>query len=261
MTPPIVILSPHFDDAVLSCWNVLTGPGEVSVLNVFAAVPEPGTEVGYWDRLGDEHDPVAVVRERIAEDRRALALAGRQPTNLGFLDLQYRMSDQDHDELVEGIRAALPPAATLYAPVAVGGAAGPLAGGLIPAGSPHPDHRAVRAAALTIAAEGHDLVLYADLPHASRAGLPDWVSANGDADVAAEWARTLAGTGIALDAFEPAVHRLDESVFAAKLAAVRTYASQLEALEEMFRDVDDPELLGYEVEWRLRASSSSASAA
>jgi hypothetical protein len=34
-----VILSPHLDDAVLSCWHLLTGPGEVEVINVFAGVP------------------------------------------------------------------------------------------------------------------------------------------------------------------------------------------------------------------------------
>src|SRR3954468_1605952 len=48
------ILSPHLDDAVLSCWHVLTGPGEVAVVNVFAGVPPAGAPVGWWDRLSGD---------------------------------------------------------------------------------------------------------------------------------------------------------------------------------------------------------------
>jgi len=36
MVQPIAILSPHFDDAVLSCWQLLSGSGDVVVINVFA---------------------------------------------------------------------------------------------------------------------------------------------------------------------------------------------------------------------------------
>jgi hypothetical protein len=35
MGPDAVILSPHFDDAVLSCWHALASAGEVLVVNVF----------------------------------------------------------------------------------------------------------------------------------------------------------------------------------------------------------------------------------
>src|SRR5947208_3206705 len=88
----IAILSPHLDDAVLSCWHLLAGPREVAVLNVFAGVPPAGEPAGWWDRLvGDpDADAATVVRARRAEDRAALALAGRAATNLGFLDRQYR---------------------------------------------------------------------------------------------------------------------------------------------------------------------------
>ena len=45
------ILSPHPDDAVLSLWQVLSGPGEVRVINLFAASPNGTRELGWWDRL------------------------------------------------------------------------------------------------------------------------------------------------------------------------------------------------------------------
>ena len=49
MSPDTVILSPHFDDAVLSCWHLLASAGEVLVVNVFAGEPPAGT-LGWWDR-------------------------------------------------------------------------------------------------------------------------------------------------------------------------------------------------------------------
>src|SRR5436190_795304 len=53
------ILSPHPDDAVLSLWHVLAGPGEVAVVNVFAGRPA-GSELGWWDALGDRGREVAL---------------------------------------------------------------------------------------------------------------------------------------------------------------------------------------------------------
>ena len=91
---PAVILSPHLDDAVLSCWHVLCGPGEVTVINVFAGSPPPGSGASWWDRLTGATDSVARMAERRAEDRAAFAIAGRTATSLDFLDEQYEPSGQ-----------------------------------------------------------------------------------------------------------------------------------------------------------------------
>src|SRR4051795_6418134 len=101
------ILSPHPDDAVLSLWHVLTGPGEVSVVNVFAGEPEV-TELGWWDVSTGAVDPQSRAAERLAEDREALALAGRESVNLGFVDFQYRRGDLALETLVEAIAEAAP---------------------------------------------------------------------------------------------------------------------------------------------------------
>src|SRR5437763_9088482 len=45
------ILSPHFDDAVLSCWHLLAGPTSLGVVNIFTASPPDGCDVPWWDRL------------------------------------------------------------------------------------------------------------------------------------------------------------------------------------------------------------------
>ncbi len=130
MAAPVVILSPHLDDAVLSCWHVLSGPADVRVINLFAGLPARGAAPGWWDR---RTEPRAMVSARRAEDAASLALTGREPLNLPLLDRQYRDQDQRPAALLEALRPRLSPGARLLAPAALG---------------PHPDHLVVRAAAL-----------------------------------------------------------------------------------------------------------------
>jgi hypothetical protein len=86
---PVVVLSPHLDDAVLSAWSVLRRAGPVVVVNACDAVPPAGI-LGPYDRAKGAADSAEFARLRLAEDREALALAGREPVGLGFLDAQYR---------------------------------------------------------------------------------------------------------------------------------------------------------------------------
>jgi hypothetical protein len=230
-----VILSPHLDDAVLSCWQVLTEPGELFVVNVFAGIPGNLRAPAWWDRYTGATDSAARVRERIDEDREALALAGRTAVNLGFLDEQYRDDEQALDPLIEEIGRLLPAGATVYAPAAF---------------ASHTDHALVRAAALRLRAAGFDVSLYADLPHANVHGLPAWVRnshrpASKDL-VGAAWEHALAGSG----AMGPTVHELDPDAHSRKLAAVAMYGTQIGALAELVgRPLSDRDALGYEVVW------------
>ena len=241
MSPDAIILSPHFDDAVLSCWHVLGSASEVLVVNVFAREPPRGT-LGWWDRLAGGTDSAAVVRSRIDEDRRALALAGCTAVNLPFLDSQYRTPDRDPGEIVEALRRVLVAGTPLYAPGSLG--------------DHHRDHTAVRAAALALHAEGAEVRLYADLPHATLFGWPRWVLNGGSsrgADPAGErWENQLEATGIPIDRMLRLVHRLPAEGQAGKREAVNTYASQQAPLRRTFgSSLEDPRLLGFEVEWRL----------
>jgi len=241
MNADAVILSPHFDDAVLSCWHVLASAGEVLVVNVFGGEPAAGT-LGWWDRLAGATDSTAAVRTRIEEDRQALALAGRAAVNLPFLDSQYRQPDQASGEIVEALRGVVVAGARLYAPASLG--------------DHHRDHSAVRAAALALYAEGAELELYADLPHATVLGWPPWVLDGGsskDADRAGErWASQLEATGIPVERMMAAAHRLPDEDHARKLEAVLAYDSQIAPLQRVFGSLlEDPQLLGFEVDWRL----------
>ena len=240
MDPDTVILSPHFDDAVLSCWHLLASASEVLVVNVFAGEPAAGA-LGWWDELAGATDSAAAVRTRIEEDRQALALAGRAAVNLPFLDSQYRQSDQAPAEILQALRGVFIKDARIYAPASLG--------------DHHPDHTAVRAAALALHAEGADVALYADLPHATLFGWPRWVldGSSSEADPAGEgWATQLQETGVPVERMVAATHRLSTNEHAAKLEAVLTYASQIATLQEVFESsLEDPQLLGFEVDWRL----------
>jgi LmbE family N-acetylglucosaminyl deacetylase len=231
----IAILSPHLDDAVLSCWHVLAQAGEVEVVTVFAGAPTGLTVPAWWDQYTGAADSAERVRERIEEDRRALAVAGRAATNLGFLDEQYRNGAPDLGPLMEQIEPLVAPGARIYAPAAFAN---------------HADHVLGRVVALGLRDAGFAVYLYADLPHAIVHGWPAWVKGerrSGSRDLAAAfWDHGLAGTG----ALAPVVYALDGEAQERKLAAVRMYRTQLDGLEEFAgRSVTDRVMLGYEVEW------------
>ena len=141
-----VVLSPHLDDAVLSCWHLLRGPGEVGVINVFAGSPPPDSgAASWWDRVSGARDSVARMVERRAEDREAFAIAGRTAIHLDFLDEQYEPADQPLEEIVSKLRELIDHDAVVYAPAALG---------------EHGDHERVRSAAIELAALGQTCLLY-----------------------------------------------------------------------------------------------------
>ncbi len=212
-----VILSPHLDDAVLSLWHVLAGPGEVEVVNVFTG-PPPNCRLGWWDRLTGATDARLRLGERHAEDRAALATAGRAAHELSLPDNQHRDAELDRAALARALDEAAG-GSRLLAPAALSG---------------HADHRAVRDAALALRDEGRKVALYADLPHAISYGWPPSVTgaaAQDHLDPAAQWDQELATGGLTLATLRLDVRRLDDAAHERKLEAVRCYGTQLPALE------------------------------
>lgn len=234
---PAVILSPHLDDAVLSCWHLLCGPGEVGVINVFAGSPPPGTGPTWWDRLTGATDSVARMAERRAEDREAFAIAGRTAIDLDFLDGQYEPADQSVSDIVAKLHELIDPDTVVYAPAALGD---------------HGDHEQVRSAALALAANGLTVRLYADHPHAVQRGWPAWISGTDTQaarDVAAHWDQRLGEVG--LSPARPALHHLDAVERERKLKAVSAYRTQVRALGETFGDIEGFPAFPLEIVWAL----------
>jgi len=225
-------LSPHFDDAALSCGGQIatfTAAGQsVLVVTITGgdppAAPVSDTVRALHDRwatslmaegqpqtaVGAMGTAAAVLAQRRAEDRAALALLRADYLHLPFLDCIYRCGPDD-DALYPGptdmfgpanpgdmgtlvalaeALAALPPAGRVYLPLGVGG---------------HVDHLATRRAAERVFAAP---LYYEEYPYTA------WPGAL--AAVLADKPRRAAETVW-----------LNAAALAAKTAAVAAYASQL----------------------------------
>ncbi len=238
-----LVLSPHWDDAVLDCWGVLREEGPLEVVNIFAGTPAAGTTT-LWDSITGSGDSAARTRERLAEDARALGRAERAPVNLPLLDAQYRsgLPRPKLDELDRAVSARVSSASMVYAPAGIGS---------------HPDHLLTRRYARALLRSGMPVTLYAELPYCVLHGWPHWVDGrerepNRDVDVF--WRSYLDGVAELPPLREADVRRLDDEQASEKLEAMRCYATQLPALAYGARGLlEDPEIHRYEVSWRLRA--------
>jgi len=238
--PVTTILSPHPDDAVLSLWGTLAGPGDVRVINLFTGSPNGRPELGWWDRMTGADDAASRGRERLAEDEQALGLLGRAAVNLRFLDRQYRDRKHPIGSLLEEVTDAVPGDALVMAPAAL---------------SSHRDHVQARDVALELQRRGMGVTLYADLPHATTYGWPASVTGGGTPaylDPEVYWETKLAGTGASVG--EPSVRALTEVELRRKLEAVRCYRTQVRALDEQYSILSRPDVLRYEVLWPLPPS-------
>lgn len=212
---PLLVVSPHFDDAALSVGQLMAGRPDCAVVTIFGGTPARKRMLTTYDRdSGFTSAAAAMVRRRV-EDRAALALLDARPYPLGFVDHQY---DPDRDFIA--IRDALVATVREIRPrVAIG-----------PLGLAHPDHEAARHAFWMLLSENPKLEawVYEDLP--SRVLYPETVP------VALDWWR---GVG-----YVPVLDFLGTGPRDEKLAAVRCYESQLWAL-------DEPTYLVPERVWRL----------
>jgi LmbE family N-acetylglucosaminyl deacetylase len=85
---PLLIVSPHLDDAVLSCWALLARATPVDVLTVFAGAPVPPVRKA-WDIEMGFNDSAESIRARLSEDAEAFAGTGHRRSHMALLDTQY----------------------------------------------------------------------------------------------------------------------------------------------------------------------------
>lgn len=155
----VLVVSPHLDDAVMSCGALLLAHPGATVVTMFAASPAE-----YADPL-NEHDQDCGFRPgddtmavRRAEDVRALAAVGAQPRWLDFCQ---------HSHVARVDPIAVPPdavdaLASVIADIEPTAVVAPL--GLL-----HPDHQACHATALATRARRESerpWYWYSDLPYA-----------------------------------------------------------------------------------------------
>ncbi|NTU86038.1 MAG: PIG-L family deacetylase [Chloroflexales bacterium] len=218
-----IVLSPHLDDAALSCGGMIAGlvaSGQpVLVVNICSGSPAVGASHSpfaealhaRWGLPADE-----AVRLRLAEDETALETLGADSYQLDQLDAIYRMPEAygsedglfgavaPGDPLAESLRpqlaalAARLPAAIIYAPLGVGH---------------HVDHQVAHAAADALARSGASVAFYEDFPYVTRDGALE--------------ARLAELGGAAL--FMPMVTGIDRAL-PRKIGAIESYQSQIGVL-------------------------------
>ena len=240
MNGDVVVVSPHFDDAVLSVAGLLSRWGATAtVVTALGGRPGTGTPVSDWDRLCGFDDPVTAATIRAGEDRAACAHLGFTPIHLGGLDSAYRGPAGPEDDLAElssalaGVARGVP----VLLPAGIGG---------------HHDHVRVRDGGLAaLAAGGHSPVyLYADLPYAGNLwhwGRPEFDRLDGPHALATIAAlATCPGTATVTQV------RLTAGEWATKRAAVWAYASQLAPLAMTVRGLMlHPGPLQMEAVWQI----------
>ena len=222
--PQHVYLSPHLDDAVLSCGGCIhrqVQAGEpVLVVTIFAGRPDYHDLSPFAQELharwGNPPDPVDTRR---AEDWAALRRLGATPLHLEYLDCIYRRHPQSREWLYTSDAAlfgpvhpaeqewahtladilahhpAIPAEATLYAPLAV---------------DRHVDHQLVHRAARELLAQGRTVLFYEDYPYAEEPTAVEEAIAN------APW--------------QPELVPLSEEDVQARIEATLCYASQMGVL-------------------------------
>lgn len=94
-----IFISPHFDDAVLSCGTLLSqlsGKTSITIVNVFTkAHKKPYTlSARMFLRESGMSDATALYDERLAEDKRALSHFNARVINLGLEDAIFRLKKQ-----------------------------------------------------------------------------------------------------------------------------------------------------------------------
>ncbi|HLJ09197.1 MAG TPA: PIG-L family deacetylase [Acidimicrobiia bacterium] len=215
----VLVLSPHFDDAVLSCGAWLSQHPGAIVATVCSGHPGPGVPPHEWDGTSGFPSGDAAATVRRGEDAAALEILGARQVGLGFLDGQYRqVTGRCHEEssvrgpFKDAVAEAFCGLVDALRPTLV----------LCPMGLLHQDHIAIAEAAWSTlrARPRSNLIAYLDLP--SALGDPAWL------DEAEDRLRS-SGLHAAEFAFEP--HRSE-----LKERAVACYTSQLEQLGDVYAD-------------------------
>jgi LmbE family N-acetylglucosaminyl deacetylase len=153
MSDRTLVVSPHLDDAVLSCGAALSAMRGAAVVTIFAgAKPNPSAPTA-WDRRSGFVAGDDVTGVRRAEDARALGSLGSSWQWLEFTDADYRSAELDVTAIADAIAGII----RTTTPSRV----------LIPVGVGHPDHILTFEAATLAAAQfpAVTTVVYADAPY------------------------------------------------------------------------------------------------
>ncbi|HVU74974.1 MAG TPA: PIG-L family deacetylase [Mycobacteriales bacterium] len=227
-----VVISPHFDDAVLSCGRLLAEVAPATVVTITGGDRRDGyDEVTWWDALGGFQPGDDVVATRRKEDVAALGVLGCTSTYLEFTDHQY---DKPHPAAarppISEVAAALEARLDELRPTAV----------FVPIGLANPDHVMTGDACLELVARRLDAWSWFAYAEAGYSHIPGLLTHRlARAMKAGVWPTPAP---LAIDG------HLDE-----KIAALRCYTTQIGPLtQDWALDIDRSPRVP-ESYWRLEA--------
>jgi LmbE family N-acetylglucosaminyl deacetylase len=147
---PVVILSPHLDDAVLSCGQMMAGRPDCVVVTIFAGYPHHPDlpRVTPYDEGCGFTSSVTAVNVRREEDQQATMVLRADYRHLDFLDGQYGMPFP-FDDACDAVIKVLADVQPEYV--------------LAPLGIEHPDHARTCSVACSAVPAGQ-LHFYEELP-------------------------------------------------------------------------------------------------
>jgi LmbE family N-acetylglucosaminyl deacetylase len=197
----LLVVSPHLDDAVFSCAEMIALHAGTLVVTVFSGAPMGFDQLTDWDAASGFLNAEEAISQRKQEDYAALHLLSALPLWLDFFDSQYNATPSVHT-----VASALEQVLQEHQPESV----------LFPAGLFHSDHLLVHQAMLALRHDHlekswmmYEDALYRRIPSLLQKRLAELLEAGIDA------------TPMPID---------DKDVKHLKHQAVHCYTSQLQAL-------------------------------
>jgi LmbE family N-acetylglucosaminyl deacetylase len=129
----LMVISPHLDDGVFSCGELMASARGAMVVTIFSGVPPASQVLTEWDAACGFMNAQQAIAARREEDRHALEILHAEPLWLDFCDSQYGMTPTD-----AAIATAISNMLKQHCPDSV----------MIPAGLFHSDHELTHRAAL-----------------------------------------------------------------------------------------------------------------
>jgi len=234
---PLLVISPHLDDAVLSCSALVDREEPATVMTVFSGEPNPPLQTE-WDTLTGFQDSAMAMAARRAEDQAALGGTGHQLRYLDLLQIGYSPPPRPESDR-RAIAAAVEEwargrnAGVVALPAGAGRSIGRLRArigrriGFRTPILPHPDHLFVRDNAIEVIVRFPTIsvLLYEELPY-----LLDGTADRQVLSAAKRWGQDAIPCSVEVDRQRKAVR-------------VAAYASQVPHLLEKGQRLDAAESL------------------
>ena len=210
----LIIISPHFDDAILSVGGFLaTQKRQITIITVCGGTPSDDSMLSNWDKLCGFSSGKQAAIERQLENINACSRLGIDSKNLLFTDFPY--SEYKSSLLIaDALSKYITSTDEVWTPMGIGD---------------HPDHLITRDAVLELALKKKiNLTLYADAPYAGSLGLKDLVCDKKWEMTTSPILNMISDKGFITT--NPAITYLDKESMCEKLMIISCYQSQLNTI-------------------------------